>query len=128
MDNVIFGPCTITHGATTIGYTSGGGSFSILEEENVLVGNTYEVERIAYGVEGTINKFQFVSSTIESSMEYADANVLTFTGPDFVITIHNAKLYHPKSMSIGTMSATPYTLRFTGSLDSEGKLITISEV
>lgn len=128
MQNVIFGACTVTHGSTVIGATSGGGSLTILEKENELVGTEYDVEIIPYAVEGTINKFTLSSGVITNTMQLAEKDVLTFTGNDFVITVHNAALFYPSSITFGTWSASAFQLRFRGGRDAEGKLITLEGV
>lgn len=126
-DFTIYGPATIKHNGTDIGKTNGGGSFSLLTQTYEPIASTYKLEEVVYGIEGQINLFKLTQSvTISSSSNFYDYGEILIELPEGSITLHNAKLMLPNSLSFGQNSQEPFTLRITGGEDSSGNIITIS--
>jgi len=123
----LIGPATITHDGTNIGRTSGGGSLTILEQTDNQLSDTYEVEHIPYGVEGTINLFTLNQSiTITSSLELYGFGQIEITLPEGSILLYRCKILLPQSLSFGQLSQSPITIRLQGGKDSSGNLIKIN--
>lgn len=122
-----FGPATIKHDSTEIGRTHGGGTLNFLTQQTKPIANFHKVEEFVYGVEGEINLFQHDGEKeISSDMTLYDYGVIEFLLGEGKITLYNAKIFLPDSLSIGTNSQEPFTVRISGGEDSDGKIFKLN--
>ncbi len=127
MKYLAFGPAVITHNAVTIGRTYGGGALNFLSHKYEILANTYTVEEKFYGVEGTINLFEYDGTLdVSSSSILFDYGEIKFVFPSGELLLYRAKIFLPDSLTIGVNSQNPFTVRLTGGVNSSGKLFKIN--
>jgi hypothetical protein len=115
-----FGSYTITYDSTSLGDTIGGVSFNFTED--YLVTNELGESRLfqnIIAVQGIIYKFSCETmSAVSDLIKSDDKKALVFTNSDHTITVNNAQLLYPVSITTGTIQQNSFDLRFFAGIDS----------
>lgn len=121
------GAAIITHNGVSIGKTIGGASINILEQSYSILSKSYKEIKSPYGIEGEINLFAIENAiTVSNDLTLFDYGEIIFTLSKGSLTLYHTKIFLPNSISLGTFSQNPLTVRLSGGTDSNGNLYKIN--
>lgn len=123
----LVGAALITHNGVSIGKTIGGASINILEHSYRTISDSHKEIKKSYGVEGEINLFVIENAiTVSNDLTLFDYGQIIFTLEEGTLTLYHTKIFLPNSLSLGTNSQNPLTVRLSGGVDNNGNIYKIN--
>jgi hypothetical protein len=106
---LLFGPATITIGGVDLGDTHGGVSvsFDLIDTKDLTEDNV-----ICVGGSGSVSLYRFNGKTVTQSDTEVGNGEMVFSSVNYTLTLYNAKVFVPNSLSLGTFNQQPVSLTF----------------